>query len=609
MLRIKDILFVSFLMLSSFLPRVGDARDAAADSVSLWDTVRHSDASLAPEALAAREGWKQVADEKASFAGDACLVNSYLALVLRKGCEGAELYYRLGDKLVKGPNIVPVGAGGDRAKAVESFKIIDVTKDRTILEAGFITESGKKIIARCLLRKDKPFVEVQPRLGTEKVRVEAQSKHAVIPDLFGGDLVVTAQETPSPSLRLPSENMLLQLTDDGNAMVMCVWRSGKQTVRIMLEGEGENRAVSATEIECREDLMQPVWVAVLAAPGIWHQKRVGDLNAVKDTKLDWRVPFQAMWRADFRREDGLMDSWRFAVKSKNGEWDKLKKDGTVWNPARGTFGYPARIIGDEAYLRNIRFEPLKDFKYKADSYVIMYPVQRAGAAPKTVYGAIDVLREAPEEAPEFTLADDVQVKLFPRARYPGACYTTGECEKIFDAKEERQKKKEIVDRLQKMSFFNIVVRDRIEEFQAWQKKIHEFCAKEKAEKPPLAALADEFDGMVAEFDNIYKKKELQERTPAASHVLVEKLIALVDSDDSNKDEEAKLLGRGMRTIAGSQHGAVSEFRMITMDARQRAGYRMMEDKDDASFDFAREMRRRTVEVLQGTLGFEAEGLN
>jgi len=270
MVRVRNVAVICLLLAVFPLLRSFAADKAAPETVSLWDTVKHSDAALAPDAIAKMGGWKAVADEKASFEGDACLLNSYLALVLRKGAKGAEWYYKLGDALVKGPTLLPVGANGDKAKAIESFKLLDHTADSFLLEAVSTTESGKTIAERYFLKKGKPFVETAPGEGTEKVLVEMQSRHAVIPDLFGADVVVTAKDTQAAQVRLPSENMLLNLTDNGNAIVQCVWRSGDQDVRVSLDGAGDERAITATEIAYKKSMDMHVWVGVLAAPAIWY---------------------------------------------------------------------------------------------------------------------------------------------------------------------------------------------------------------------------------------------------------------------------------------------------------------------------------------------------
>ena len=574
----------------------------------LWDMGRHSTENLLPDAVAKREGWKGLTGENVSRSGDVSLANEYLTLVFRKGARGGEWYYRLGEQMMRGPTLVPVGAGGDKAKTIDACTIVENTATNVLLEVISTTEAGKKAVARYLLKKGKPFVETQPGEGTEKVWVEARSRHAVMPDPFAGDLIVTAQDTQSKEVRFPGEHLLAQLSDNGNAIIVSAWRSADQAVKVTLDGEGEDRAITGTEIAYRKDRRMNVWVAVLAASKIWHQAKIADLNAVKDVKLDWQIPYLALWRADYRRDHDWIDSWKVIIKKPNGEWEGFgvspKKGGTVWHPTRGTFAYPAHLEGESVYLRNPVYERHPQIKNNPNGLAVIYPFQRIGKSPKNVYGVMDVLAEALEEVPEFTLSEELQVKRPAWDRYPGVCYTTGEVEKIFDDNKEREKKKEIVERFKKMNLFCITVRGRIEEYMNWWKKTHEFCAKSKAGTPQAVALVDELDGQLSGIDKVYEKLKLAERTPAAANALTDQIEAQIGSDDPKRADKVKELGRATRTIASNQDAATGDLRMVAKETRQQAGYRMMAAKDDASFDFANQIRRRTLEVLRTSMGVE-----
>jgi hypothetical protein len=615
---------------------------AAAEGVHLFDTQVPSTGPLSPDALLKKEGWAQLKEGPTPggaaymFKGDACAVNNYIALVLRRGAKGAECYYRLGDSMVKGPTLIPVGENGaSLAKTIDSFKVIENTGSKALLAVNAATESGKKIAAACyLLRTSKPIIEIWPGTVTEKMRVEMQSKHAIRPDLWGGDLVVSAEvadgalraKVQSTQVHFPSEHMLLQLADEGNAIIMCVWRSGDQKVNMTLDGTGQNRAITATEIDCKIGWDFNVWVGVLAAPGIWYEQKIAELNAVKDKKLDWKIPFPALWRADYRRTDGLIDSWKLPIKKKNGDYESfgvgLKEKRTVWASARGTYAYPGYIEGESAYLRNTKFEGMPEIQYKADGKALIYPLEKSSMTPGNVYTVLDVVAEALEETPA-KLPEDMQIKHVPRDRYPATCGVTEEYEKIFDAKQEKAKKAFLLERLEAMDNFVMGIRSRIVEYMDWSKKAHALCVKKKAENPQaysaevapratkagLAGLADEFDGVIARFQKRYDDLKLDERTPAAAKLLIEKVKALIDSNEENKVEKAKELGRATRTIGGSQDHAIGDFRLITKELRQRAGYRMVEAKDEAAFSFAKEMRDLTGEMLYCSFGHEGPSTN
>ncbi|MCX6900790.1 MAG: carbohydrate binding domain-containing protein [Verrucomicrobia bacterium] len=543
--------------------------------------------------------------------GDLCAANSYLALVLREGAKGPECYYRLGEKMVKGLTLVAAGAGGDKARVVDSFKVIENTARKIILEANATTEAGRKIVARYTVKRGQPIIEIQTGDGAERILVEARAKYVVLPDPFCGDLLISANDTQAARLRFPSEHMLLELLEDRNAIVMSVWRSVSQQVNLHLDGSGNSRAITVAEIGFPKESGPAVWVAVLAAPDIWHEKRQGDLHPVKDTKLDWKVPFRAAWRADYQRTDRLTDSWKCPIRVSTNRYEgvgfELRKARTIWTSARGSFAYPPCIEGDTCFLRKTKFEPVPDIQYDDNRSAVIYPFGTLDGSPAGAFGAMDVLAAALEGTPKASLPDDLHIKRVERDKWPATCAVTGEYEKIFDAGEEKAKKQFLLERLDAMHNFVINIRSRMNEFLDWGRKTHAWLTKTKADQPQLAALADEFDSYLAEFGKIYERRKLDERTPPAARLLIDKVIPLIDSDEHHekKLEKIKQLGRDTRTIGGNQDSAIGEFRMFSKRLRQRAGIRMTEAKDDEAFEFAREMRQRTMEVLYCAFGHES----
>jgi hypothetical protein len=542
--------------------------------------------------------------------GDLCAANSYLALVLRKGSKGPECFYRLGGKMVKGFTLVAAGAGSDKTKAMDSFKVVEKTARRIVVEANATSEAGRKLAARYIVKRGQPIIEMAAGDGAAGIRVEARAEHAILPDPFCGDLLVSA-DTQAARLRFPSEHRLVELLEDRNAIVVSAWRSPNQRVDLALDGSGADRAISVAEIGFAKEKGPAVWVAVLAAPDIWHERRLADLHPVKDTKLDWRVPFRALWRADYPRTDGLTDSWKCPIRVSTNRYEgvgfELRKARTIWTSARGSFAYPPCIEGDTCYLRKTKFEPVPDIQYDDNRSAVVYPFAALDGSPAGAFGAMDVLAAALEGTPKASLPEELQIKRVERDKWPATCFVTGEYEKVFDAGEERAKKQFLLERLDAMEHFVINIRSRMNEFLDWGKKTHAWLAKVKADQPQLAALADEFDAYLAEFGKIYEKRKLDERTPPAARLLIDKVIALIDSNEEKekKVEKIKQLGRDTRTIGGNQDSAIGEFRMFTKRLRHRAGIRMTEAKDDAAFEFARETRQRTMEMLQCAFGHES----
>jgi hypothetical protein len=583
-------------------------KTAASGSVSVFDLGTRATAALTAEAVGQRDGWKEMAAGQ-TCGGDICVANGSLALVLRKQAPGAECYYQLGGQWVPGPKLMPATAGGEPAQKTGALRVIESTPVKVIVEAGATTAAGRAILVRYSLRRNQPMVELQPGAGMGRIVVEAPGRYAVLPDIFGGDLVVSAAQARAGRLRFPSERLAAQLLDGGNAIVVCAWPSDSQGVKLTVHGEGAAKWIATTEIECGREKARGVWVAVLAAPGIWYQQPIAGLDPVKDVKPEWKVPFRALWRADFQRMDGLIDSWRCIIKKPNNEFEGFgvaakKKSRTVWSSARGTYAYPVCLDGDSMCLRNTRFDGLPEAKGDPAGQVVLYPFRRVSGSPEAVWGVFDVLTDALQDTAEAACLDELQIKRVPRDRYPATCAVTAEYEKLFADRAEQAKRAEILKLLEEMDQFCIGIRSRMDEYLAWAKQTHELCAAEKAAKPQLGALVDELDGIIGRFPGVFEKLKLGERTPEAARALSAQVRALIDSNEDKKDEKANQLGRATRTIGGSQDESIGRFRTLARQLRQRAGYRMIEAPDDATFEFARAMRARTLEVLQCAFGHE-----
>ena len=359
---------------------------------------------MSGETVGTRAGWKEVGagEIDRSFTGAACVSNGSLALVLRRESRGPVCYYRIGTRMIEGPTLVAASLGGEMSRQIAEFRVIENSPAKVVMEADTTVGPSEKITARYLIRPNQPVVEIQPGNRTESVRVEAPGRYAVLPDIFAGDLVLSASAAAAPELRFPSERMLLELLDGGNAIVECAWPSRGQPVRLFQR----NHAFIASEIACSREKGEKVAVAVLAAPAIWHEEGMAGLSIRSRTgSWSWRVPFPALWRADFRRTDGLIDSWKCVMRKPDGSFERfdvtnnLNNSRTVWTTARASFAYPACVEGDACLLRKTRFEAAPDVKYDDASAVVIYPYRALSAGPACMLGAVDAWEDAPRTAP------------------------------------------------------------------------------------------------------------------------------------------------------------------------------------------------------------------
>ena len=120
--------------------------------------------------------------------------------------------------------------------------------------------------------------------------VEAPCRFVVLPDFFADDIVIDATQIPVAKAELPSENFLLHLLPDGQAIVMTVANSREQDAQVELAGQDGG----ADDPPQRDPVRQAgkVWVAVLEAPDIWHHRDVATAESGKVLPLDWKAPFR-----------------------------------------------------------------------------------------------------------------------------------------------------------------------------------------------------------------------------------------------------------------------------------------------------------------------------
>src|SRR5262249_24002947 len=140
--------------------------------------------------------------------------------------------------------------------------------------------------------------QVEPGAGAGKLRVECPGRFVVRPDFFADDITLDAARLPLDAVDLPSENFVLHLTGDGDALAICVFEHRQHDVKVTLSGEGERRQATGSEVGFEG---KKVWVALLESPQVWHVRDMKHADTGKVVPLDWKMPFPAQWRVDFTR--------------------------------------------------------------------------------------------------------------------------------------------------------------------------------------------------------------------------------------------------------------------------------------------------------------------
>jgi hypothetical protein len=585
-----------------FVPWKEAAGEEAAAAVRVYDTGTRLAGPPTAEALARREGWKELAEGGAPLAlqGDAVLANSTLALVLRRGGPGAELYGAGPKGFARRAVLGPAAEGAVR---IEAVKVTENGPGGAAVEVRFDVAKGSPATLAYALKTGQTFVETSPRAGATGLAVEAPCRFAVLPDFFADDIVLDATDLAADVAELPADNFVLHLVDDGGALVMAVWNGRDADARAALGGAGADRRIEQTAVAYGKD--GKVWVAVLEGEGIWHRRDVARGDAGQVVRLDWTAPYPAQWRVDWRRADGLADSWEMAVEKPDGRFakfgmfggeDTLAPDRKRWTTVLGSFRYPCWIDkGGRGCL-----QPLKE-GLAFEGPALIYPINRARATPLDAFTVVDVVRATLGVGPcEYIL--DVEGQ---KSEYRGraTCANRDLIEGIYGRGEQQKRRAEVEESLKDVMVFIRHIRGRIESYVEYAHWAMDYLGRQKQAHPELAKPLSELETFARAVDERVADRREKIKTPDEAQKMVEEFRATV-LDDQGPDALAKCkkFTRAWVDIGGNQDELVGECRWAVKVVRQRAGLVMAADPRLA--EAAEEIRSRAQKVLRNPAGHE-----
>ena len=225
--------------------------------------------------MTAKSGWKVVPRTPSRTSSRALvLLNDRLTVVLRGKGAGAEVYCQTADGPKQRAVLAPLSPAGGAAASLAGVQLLENGPAAVMVEAAFKTADGGKCSLKYRLTVGQITVEIRSGKGAGKLSVLAPSRYVVVPDFFADDMVFDAAATPRPRLSLPTENFFVNLLDQGNAMIMCVWQSNKQNAEALMAGEGKQRTIAGCEIQCAKD--KSTWAAFIeCAPRLVRAKLFG----------------------------------------------------------------------------------------------------------------------------------------------------------------------------------------------------------------------------------------------------------------------------------------------------------------------------------------------
>lgn len=582
-----------------YVPYEQVARDRAElAGVHLFDTLTPSSAPISAGALAARGGWLELPEARVdhTFKGDAVFMHDGLAVVLRQKGPGAELYAGTRRRAVLSP-------AADGMLELSSVRIIENDPFSAAVEASFKTGDHRALGLRLGLKMGQPFVKTEPTLGATKLRLEAPCRTVVMPDFFADDIVVRAAHVPVPEAELPSEHFLMHLLGEGEAIVMTVGDKQGDDVVMALSGDGDGREIDSTEIDYGKD--GAIWVAALAAPGIWHAQHVRPEQRDRVIPLTWRPPFPAQWRVDWQLDTGLTDSWEMAIERPNGQFVRqsatgqmtMKRDRKRWTSVLGRFKYPCWIDRNGgAFL-----QPLKKV-LKFEGPAVIYPIDRVRTTPLDRFTVVDIVRQTLGVGPcEYVLDVEAQ-KTSGKGR--ATCATRDTLNPIYAKGQQRGRRAEIEKALDDVLVFVKFIRKRIEDYVAWGHEMQRYLEQQKQAHPELAELIAEMQALTRGMDRHYAARKNKIKTPAYVASLTQKFRdTLLDYEGQDAAAKCKAITGAIVVVGGSQDHLVGECRVVAKRLRQRAALAMAIDPRVSTI--AKEIRRRTHQIMRNPVNYEA----
>lgn len=578
-------------------------------AISTWDTVQPAVDRRTSADLANNEGWTKIPRNQKvpSFQGDAILSNGRVLAVLRKRDSTVDFYSVEHEATVPRVRLELLAPNGDPASRLNGVSLVENTRSAARLEASYRTDDGESLTATFRLKRGQVAVEISPGSGAGRLRVECLGRFAVLPDFFADDILVDASQIPGSALKAPSDNFLLHLTGQEDAIAMCVFENREQDVKISLAGEGSSRAVAGSEISFGDD--GKIWVALMTGSQIWHALDVEEEDAGQVMPLEWRTPFAAQWRADFTRTNDLTDSWEMLLPAKGSTgylkptWlgaggDRISSDRKRWTTVLGRFFYPCWIDRDgRGYI-----QPLKNRAMGFRGPAVIYPINRVEGTPTDTYTVIDVARSCLGVGPCKYILDLEGQKQEHVGR--ATCATRDALRAIYERKQQREKRREIETALDEALAFVTHIRNRIEHYVRFGHEIREYLAEQKTAHPELGDRLDELEAITGELDVRMEARREKVKTPQfVAQMNQDFRRDLLTYDGTDVLDKLKGYTDALTQIGGNQDELVGECRWVVRSLRQRAGLVMAADPRCA--EIAEEIRERCQKALTNPTKYEA----
>lgn len=292
-----------------FIPVEGDP------GVYLFDSATKSSEMLSGTNLPPFSRWRNVASDITTyeFKGDTAVMNNRVTAIIRTSGYGVELYTLSKTGAVFRCTVSPVSEVNETIAGTPRITIHE--NSPAAVKLGIEYKSNNKTIGfNIRLSAGESGIEVGHGQQMKWASIETQMRYVIIPNFFAGDMIFTGVEGNSKEILLPTEHMLLSLTDAGNNIIMCTWTGTNQEVRCT--NFDTNNVSVIRQIEISSVATSPIWIMFMEAQGIWFE------NVPDMPTKSWQPPFQARWRIDFFDSTPFAESHEYTPELVSSSWQK-----------------------------------------------------------------------------------------------------------------------------------------------------------------------------------------------------------------------------------------------------------------------------------------------
>jgi hypothetical protein len=568
--------------------------------VRVFDTGSKHDGPAPAAEVARRQGWKE-APAEGVVTGDLAFANNLAAAIIREDGGCVDLYSLGPGRPALRAVLRPVGPAP--VAKVDYATVMESSPAASSLGLAITFGDGTRGNVSFGLKMGQGIVEVSAAPPVEALEVEAPSRFAILPDFFADDIVLDAPELAVDEADLPAEHFLLLPAPDGDALVMAVW-SEAADIPVAISGEGRGRAVRSARIPFGQDAT--AWVALLTGSEVWHVHNVAADDAGKVIPLEWRTPYPAQWRVDWRKDDGLTESWEMAFAKAGGGYSKpgwfgwptqLESDRRRWTTVLGWFPYPCWTDREgRAYL-----QPL-DKVLTFDGPAVIYPINRISSTPLDEYTVVDIVRATLGVGPcEYILDVEGQASEY---RGRATCGTRDLLNPIYQAGRQKQERATIERALVDVVVFIRHIRGRIEQYREFGRELLVYLDEQKTQHPELAGEITQLEDLTREIERRVDARRDKIKTPAEAQRMTEEFRASVlDYEGPDAYARCRRFTQAWVEIGGNQDELVGECRWAVKVVRQKAV--LLAAEDPRMSEIAREVGRRSQAVLRNPAGHEA----